>query len=134
MASDELKVKKLRFSALPGRYAIARLGHRARIPTWARQGVFFSITRTREELSLVVAEAAVPARMRAERGWRMLKLRGPFPFTATGVLSSVLAPLARAQISVFALSTFDTDYVLVKEESLTKALGVLKRAGHRHLR
>lgn len=111
----------------PGTWAVARLEPGAAVPEWAA-GELFSITRARDELSIVCPDSAVPAGERAERGWAMLKLAGPFPFTAIGVLSSFLEPLARAKISVFAVSTFDTDYVLVKESALGAALDALEAA------
>ena len=120
----------LRLSLLAGRFAICRLASDAAIPAWALAGAFFSITRTADELSLVVEEAAAPASVRCEGGWRALKLAGPFPFTMTGVLASVLDPLAAAAISIFAVSTFDTDYVLVRHEALDHALAALRAAGH----
>ncbi|HKB69353.1 MAG TPA: ACT domain-containing protein, partial [Thermoanaerobaculia bacterium] len=81
-----------RVTVEPGSWAVARLDPGAALPEWTAGDGFCSITRTRDELSIVCPEAAVPAGVRAERGWAMLKLSGPFPFTATGVLSSFLAP------------------------------------------
>ena len=72
----------------------------------------------------------MPEGTEAEPGWRALKLQGPFPFTETGVLASVIRPLAEAEIPIFAVSTFDTDYVLVPERHLEAAVGVLRTAGH----
>ena len=78
----------------------------------------FCVTLTPDELSIVCDQANVPAHVRAERDWIAVKLEGPFPFAMTGVLSSFLQPLAEAGISIFAISTFDTDYVLIKRETL----------------
>ena len=111
-----------------GTWAIARLEPGARVPEWAAGTAFSSITRTRDELSIVCPESAVPPEVRAERGWAMIKLAGPFPFDAVGVLEAVLAPLARAKISIFAVSTFDTDYVLVKRADLGRAVAALEGA------
>jgi len=72
----------------------------------------------------------VPGDVKVEAGWACFKLEGPFPFTQTGVLASFLNPLAKAQIPIFAVSTFDTDYVLVKEETVAAALSTLQNAGH----
>jgi hypothetical protein len=94
---------------------------------------FFSITRTDDELSIVCAESRVPADIRAERDWVGLKLQGPFPFDMTGVLSSFLQPLAEARIPIFAISTFDTDFVLIKQEPLEPALAALEAAGHQRV-
>ena len=116
-------------STLPGRWAVCRLHAEAAVPAWAEGGSFFSATRTREELSIVCEEAAVPEGVKAERGWAALKLHGPIPFGTTGVLASLTAPLAEAGISLFAVSTYDTDYLLVKAESLAEAISALRKAG-----
>lgn len=121
----------LRLSLLAGRFAVCRLGPDDAVPAWALTDAFFSVTRTAEELSLVVDEDAVPASVSCEFGFRALKLEGPFPFSLTGVLASVLDPLAAAQISIFAISTFDTDYVLVRQEALAAALAALRAAHHK---
>jgi hypothetical protein len=121
-----------RFVVEPGELAIVRLGPEETVPDWAsRAAGFVSITRTNEELSIVCAVRLVPEYVRSEGGWAALKLLGPFPFDQVGVLASIVGPLADAGISVFAISTFDTDYVLVKTERLSAALAALERAGHR---
>jgi uncharacterized protein len=94
------------------------------------QGVFFCVVRAVDELSVVCPEDLVPNGLSAERGWMALKLEGPFPFSMSGVLASFLQPLAEAQIPIFAISTFDTDYVLIKRESLGRAAAALSAAGH----
>jgi len=86
---------------------------------------------TDDELSLVCEEAHVPGNVRCQRGWRMFKLQGPFDFALTGILKAVLDPLAAAGIGIFALSTYDTDYVLVQAPRLDEALSALRDAGHR---
>jgi uncharacterized protein len=120
----------LRFSRIPGQFAICRLAADAEVPTWGTSGGFFSVSRTADELSIVCAADAVPHEVKSEAGWACLKLEGPFPFTVTGVLSAFLVPLAEARISIFAISTFDTDYVLVKEEAVEAAIVGLQAAGH----
>jgi hypothetical protein len=112
-------------------YAICRLEPEATIPDWANAGGFISITRTSDELSLVCLEANVPVDVKADRGWRCFKVEGPLDLSLTGVLASLANPLAEARINIFAISTFDTDYLLVKENKLTQAAEVLIRAGHR---
>ena len=89
-----------------------------------------SITRTADEVSIVCPESVVPDGVIAERGWRVLKLRGPFAFDDVGILASFAAPLAAAGISLFAVSTFDTDYILIKSAALPAALTALRAAGH----
>jgi hypothetical protein len=119
---------QLRIRVLPQRCAVSRLAPDAPIPEWAR-GAFVSVTRTAAELSVVCDEAGVPADVAAQRGWRALEVEGPIPFETTGVAAAIASPLAEAKISVFMVATFDTDYVLVKAESLDDALAALKRAG-----
>jgi hypothetical protein len=121
---------KLSLTVLPGAYAISRLAADDPIPAWVTTAGFCSITRTAEELSIVAAEKATPDAARAERGWRVLKIAGPIDFSLTGVLASVLQPLAEARIGIFAISTFDTDYVLVRAEALEPAVAALRAAGH----
>jgi hypothetical protein len=119
----------LRLSTLPGTLAVARLEADAPVPDWAR-GAFLTITRTGDELSIVCDDDAVPEGVQAERGWAAFKLHGPIPFEMIGIAAALLAPLAEARISVFMISTYDTDYVLVKRERLAEAADALRRAGH----
>jgi hypothetical protein len=111
-------------------FAICRLAGDARIPAWVTNGAFFSITRTADELSVVCPQEAVPEGVKCERGWRCLRVAGTMPFSLVGVLASLTVPLAEAGISLFAISTFDTDYLLVKAEDLESAVDVLRRQGH----
>lgn len=120
----------LRFRVHETELAIARLEPDAVIPPWVSGGSFTSVTRTSRELSVVCDAALVPADVRHERGWAMLELEGPFPFELTGILASVIVPLAEAKIGIFAISTYDTDVVLVKRDALDGALEALARAGH----
>ena len=93
-------------------------------------GLFFSVTRTADELSVVCPEQQVPPEVHHENEWACLKLEGPFPFSETGILTSFVQPLSDRAIPIFAVSTFDTDYVLVKEAWVEKAVEALKEAGH----
>ncbi|WP_457653421.1 ACT domain-containing protein [Rhodocaloribacter sp.] len=120
----------LTLSVLPHRLAVCRLAPDAERPAWAEAGAFSSITRTPEELSVVCAEAHVPPGLRCERGWRALRVHGPLDFALTGILAALAVPLAEAGIPLFALSTFDTDYVLVHDDVLTRAGRALSEAGH----
>ena len=115
---------------LPGPLAVFRLGADAPAPSWAA-GAVTSVTRTPDELSVVCAEEAVPADVRAERGFLCLSVVGPLDFSATGILASLAAPLADAGMSVFVVSTFDTDLLLVRQTLLSQAVAVLRAAGHR---
>jgi hypothetical protein len=121
---------QLRLQLLAGRSAVCRLEPDSPLPDWAVGAGLSSITRTDDELSVVCAEENVPADVRAERGCRCLKVAGPFAFSEIGVLASLTEPLARAGVSLFAISTFDTDYLLVKQENLEKARAALSAAGH----
>jgi uncharacterized protein len=121
----------LDLAVVPGTFAIARLAPGEDVPAWALQGALTSVTKTPDELSIVCATEAVPGDVQAERGWRAIRVAGPIDFALTGILASVLAPLAAARISIFAVSTFDTDYVLVREAALDRALAALSGAGHR---
>ena len=120
----------LRFRVHSLELAIARLDPNASVPDWLAGDGFVSVTRTSNELSIVCDAALVPTDSRHERGWAMLELEGPFAFELTGILVSFIAPLAEAKIGIFAMSTFDTDVVLVKREALDDALAALARAGH----
>jgi hypothetical protein len=115
---------------LPGRFAISRLAGDAPIPPWATQGPFFSVTRTGDELSIVSDLASVPVDVQSQPGWCVFKVHGPFVLSEIGVLSALAAPLAQAKISLFAISTFDTDYLLVAAETLAAAINALGQAGH----
>lgn len=121
---------QLSLALLPDVFAISRLAPSDPIPAWAAASSIFSITRTADELSILAPESATPAEMRSERGWRVFQIAGPIDFALTGVLASVLQPLANARIAIFAVSTFDTDCVLVRAESLEPAIAALRAAGH----
>jgi hypothetical protein len=122
--------RHLELTLLPERFAISRLAADSPIPPWATQGLFFSVTRTGDELSVVTELSLVPAGVQSQPGWRVLKVHGPFVLSEIGVLASLAAPLAETKISLFAVSTFDTDYLLVASETLSAAIAVLERAGH----
>ncbi len=121
---------KLAISVLEEPFVVGRLGPDSAIPDWAVKRAFFSVTRTRSELTLFLPEGHLPPDVAREGGWRCLRLEGPFDLTAVGILVSVLTPLAQAQIGVFSLSTFETDYLLVKGEDLARAVRTLVKAGH----
>ena len=125
-----MKETKHNLLLVPETYAVCRLEKNAPAPDWGAQGLFSSITRTEEELSVVCPDAHVPDRVRRQGGWRVLKVHGPLDFSLTGILASLTAPLAREGISVFALSTYDTDYLLVKKEQLEKAIQTLQEEGY----
>jgi uncharacterized protein len=120
----------LAVSVWPGRYAICRLNVEDSLPPWAVQGAFFSVTRTPAELSIVCEVTAVPPDVQTEPGWRVLAVRGPLDFALTGVIAGLSGHLAAAAISVFVVSTYDPDYVLVRDADVSRAVVVLRDAGH----
>jgi uncharacterized protein len=116
---------QLELGLLDERFAICRLPAGSPLPDWFAPGPLASATWTEDELSILTLEADVPPDARAERGWRVFKVVGPLDFALTGILASMATPLAEAGISIFALSTYDTDYVLVPEGRLEGATRVL---------
>lgn len=124
-----MKRHQLKFRLLPGPYAIVRLAPDASVPAWATNGDFTSITRNADELSIVCPTANLPSDVASAHRWICLKLEGPFPFSQTGVLVSFIEPLSTNDVPIFAISTYDTDYVLIPEE-FAWAIKVLRDAGH----
>lgn len=119
----------MKLRALPAELAVCRLP--ADAPATAPgAGALWSVTRTADELSIVCPVADAPAGAEVERGWRALQVAGPLDFALTGVLAAVAVPLAEADVSIFAVSTYDTDYVLVREAALPAAAEALRLAGH----
>jgi len=126
-----MKLKKLSLNLLPGRMAVCRFDPAAPIPDWINASGFYSVTRTAAELTIVCSEALPGPDTICERGWRCFNVRGTFDFSEIGIISSLARPLAESRVSIFVLSTFDTDYIMVKETDLAKAIDVLTTAGHR---
>jgi len=117
-------------SLLPGTYAVAQLPSDSPAPAWAMQGDFWNVTRGTGEISVVTLAGHVPTGVKVDGDWSAYRLHGPFEFTLTGILWSVLTPLADAGIGIFAVSTFDTDYLLVKTRDQARAAQALQAAGH----
>jgi uncharacterized protein len=115
---------------MPGSYAICRLRPDVSVPSWASGGAFLSITRTANELSIVCASDDVPADMQAERGYRGLAVRGPLDFSLVGIVAQLAGALAAAAISIFVVSTYDTDYLFVRGADFDRATAALRDAGH----
>jgi hypothetical protein len=120
---------QMRLELLPDSFAVCRLEPNETVPTWAA-GRFLSVTRTPDELSLTLPDYLVPAEVRAERGWRLLKVHGPLDMALVGILASLAVALAQANVSIFAISTYDTDYLLVRARQLETAIAALAHAGH----
>jgi len=132
VVGEALSATSLRLRLLPGVLAIARLHADAPLPDWATPagGSLWAVTRTATELSVVCAQNAVPTDVRAQRGRRALEVAGPLDLSLTGVLAALAVPLAEAGVPLFAVSTYDTDYLLVGEDRLGDALAALRGAGH----
>ena len=138
--------RSLALELVAGRYAVCRLEPGAPVPAWAGAAPteaaagapggsagaapFVSVTRTAAELSVVCAEEAVPAGVRCEAGWRCLRVRGPLGFGLTGILASLAGPLASSGVSIFVVSTYDTDYLMLQQRDLERGVFALERAGH----
>ena len=116
---------KLTLRLLNEKYSVCRLGKNDTIPTWTLQGEFFSITKTDDELSVVCLQENIPADIKCEKDWRILKVEGPLDFSLVGILASICSLMAQEQISIFALSTYDTDYILVKQKNIEAAINTL---------
>lgn len=117
--------KILTMKLLKEKYGVCRLDKTEDIPDWTKNSDFFSITRTSDELSIVCNQDNVPSDIKCEKDWRALKIEGPLDFSLIGILSSISTILAQNGISIFAISTFDTDYILVKNKDIAKAIEVL---------
>lgn len=120
---------ELRYVWLDETLAVCRLGPNEPVPDWVPVEGFTTITRTTEELSIVCAEHACPEGIKAERGWAALKVLGPLPFDAVGILNQITGPMAQAGIPIIAIGTFDTDYVLVQRSQIATADTILAEAG-----
>lgn len=127
----------LTLHVLPGEFAVCRLPGDAAVPTWAHLSAtgpgappFVSVTRVGSELSVVLPAALAPADAHAERGWRCLGIRGPLEFSLVGVVAGISGALAGAGLSLFVVSTFDTDYILVRAAKLNEAISALASAGY----
>jgi hypothetical protein len=116
---------------LSERLAVVRMGSRDQVPAWALTGLISAVVRTPEELTIVCSQTAVPGALQSDLDWLAFRLEGSFPLSATGVLASVLGPLASGSIPVFVVSTFGTDYILVKADQARRAGEILEAEGHK---
>ncbi len=117
--------KKLNMKLLKEKYGVCRLDKKEHIPNWGVDGEFYSITKTEDELSIVCLEDNIPGKIQCEKEWRVLKIEGPLDFSLVGILAAISNLMAKNSISIFAISTYDTDYILVKEKDIDKAIMVL---------
>ncbi len=120
----------LALELLPRTFAVARLAPASPVPSWAQSGDLVCLTRTPTELSIVCEEVSVPLGVQAQRGFRCLRVVGPLDFAEAGMLESIASPLAHAGITICAISTYDTDYVLTPATQLEGAVAALIAAGH----
>ena len=114
---------------LAGNYVICRLEPGESVPEWAG-GEFVSVTHTQDELSIVCRNQDVPDDVQRETGWRCLRVAGKLDFSLVGVIAKITAILADTEVSTFVISTFDTDYLLVRELDLDRSIAALKEAGY----
>ena len=126
--------RKLSLKILPERMAVCRFEPTAPIPDWMGEVGFYSLTRTESELTLVCPEAHLAPGTTSETGWRCFKVQGLLDFSEIGIIFSLSQPLAENGVSVFVISTFDTDYFMVKEKDLSKAIDALTAKGHQLLK
>jgi hypothetical protein len=115
---------------LPGSFAVCRLSPDAPLPPWASAAAFSSVTRTPHELSILCDGEAMPADVEAQREFRALMVRGPLDFSLTGILAALAGALAAAAVSIFPVSTYDTDYLFVRSVDLNRSIAALRAAGH----
>jgi len=120
----------LTLTILPDRYAICRLDATAEVPAWSNTGPLVSVSRTPDELSIVCLEANVPSGITFAPGWRILKCEGPLDYALSGIMASLAEPLADAGVPIFPVATYETDYILVKEQHLEAAINALTGYGH----
>ena len=121
---------QLKFRRLSGPYVVVRFAPDEPVPDWATKGEFSAISRSADELSIVCPAGNLPHDVGTKLHWICLKLQGPFAFSLTGVLLAFIEPLSSKKIPIFAISTYDTDYVLIQEEWIGAALNALRHAGH----
>jgi len=120
----------MQLRTLPDSYAVVRLQPGSDLPEWVDKGPFRSVTRTEHEVSVVCREHDVPEGESVDKGWTLLETMGPFDFSLTGAISSLVEPLAAAEVPIFVISTFESDYVLVRSADLARAADALEGAGH----
>ncbi len=119
--------RNLTLSLMPDSYAICRLAPESKVPAWAFQGSFYSISKTNDELSIVVDQRFAPEGIKKAENWKGFKIEGPLDFSITGILAALSKSLADNQIPLFCVSTFDTDYILVESQYYEKAKRVLAK-------
>ncbi len=117
--------KKLAIKLLNGVFGVCKLNNEEKFPEWAVNRHFYAVTKTAEELSVVCLQEDIPDNEQCERDWRLLKVMGILDFSLIGIIYSISEVLAEHKISIFVISTYDTDYILVKDKDVDKALNAL---------
>jgi uncharacterized protein len=130
---DSFTMRKLVLHMLGETFTINKLPQFAEIPSILSQGEMCFIFRTDEELSIICPDYMAPNNVQQELGWRCFKVEGAMKLQDVGVLAAISQPLAEANIPMFAVSTFNTDYVFVMDENLVNAVQALQKAGHTFL-
>ncbi|MFT8312984.1 MAG: ACT domain-containing protein [Clostridium sp.] len=120
MSKEALTMKLLK-----EKFGVCKLDKDELIPEWIKNSQFYSITKTADELSIVCSQDSIPGEVKCEKDWRILKVEGPLDFSLIGILSSITTILAQKEISIFAISTYDTDYILVKNKDIDNAINAL---------
>ena len=123
-------MEKLKIKLLDGTYAVCQMENVEKVPSWVEEKGFFSVTKTEDEISVVMFQDKISKDIKAEKDWRILKVEGTLDFSLIGILAKISSVLAENQISIFVISTFNTDYILVKEEKIEKAMAVLNLEGY----
>lgn len=123
-------MSKLNLELLKPVFAVCKLSPSSPLPEWIGQSSFLNITLSENELSIVAEQTLVPDGVQSSTNWRALRVEGQLDFSLTGILSGLASPLAEAKISIFAISTFDTDYILVKSDTLERAVDILSKEGY----
>jgi uncharacterized protein len=126
------KILTLKF--LKGKYGVCRLDKSDSTPPWVNPNDFYSITKTSNELSIVCSQDNIPNDIKYEKDWRILKIEGPLDFSLVGILSKISSILAQKGISIFAISTYDTDYILVKDKDMDNAIESLVQENYEVIR
>ena len=129
-----MKQRQLQLSLLKDKYGICTLPNTAPIPDWALTQSLASITRTEKELTIVCRREIIPSQYQSDLTWCCFKIDGSFDLNQIGVISSISSPLADAGISIYVISTYDTDYFLIQEHNLERTISVLSDIGHNIIR
>ena len=123
-------MEKLRIRLLQGTYAVCQIKDTENFLSYFDEKEFFSITKTEDEISVVMLQDKISSDVKVEKDWRILKVEGTLDFSLIGILAKISGILAKNSISIFVISTFNTDYILVKEEKIEKAMTVLSKEGY----